>query len=183
MKRTLVLALGLLVAPTLVSAQVEIGLDAGLAISSFSNPEGFTGDIDGVTTFGLPGQWARVAFAAGESILVESLVGFEFLSEGDYSENTILLMPGINYLVGEQFYVRGEVGLIRFSESDTGFSESLTQYGFGGAAGMRIPLGDAALFRLEAGVDRWLEVKEAGFTTALGRTDIRVGAGISAVVN
>jgi len=181
MKRSLVLALVLMFAPAMASAQVEIGLDAGFTISNYSEPDGFTGTIDSDNNFSLPGQWARVAFSAGDMLLIESLVGFEWYKSGDFSDTSLLLMPGLNYLLGEQFYVRGEVGLLRFTETD---EDAITQYGFGGAAGMRMMLGDAAVFRVEAGVDRWLESKDSNDNiTMLGRTDIRIGAGISAVVN
>lgn len=174
MKRSLVLTLALLVAPALVSAQAEVGLDAGFTISSIQDVN------DNVNSFALPGQWARVGFSAGETLMVESLIGFDWSSQGDYSSSTLLLMPGLNLLFAEKFYVRGEAGLLRLSVSDTGFDASSTQYGFGGAVGLRNMLGDAAVLRLEAGVDRWLENTDDGVPA---RTDIRIGAGISAVIN
>lgn len=174
MKRSLVLALVLMFAPAVASAQVEVGLDAGFLISSIDDVD------DNVNSFALPGQWARVAFSAGDMLSVESLVGFAWDSQGDFSESTLLLVPGLNYLVGEQFYVRGEAGLIRLSESDTGFDSSSTQYGFGGAVGLRRMLGEGAVFRAEVGVDRWLENTD-DFIPA--RTDIRFGVGLSAVIS
>jgi hypothetical protein len=183
MKRSLVLALALLIAPALVSAQVEVGLDAGFNIAMISEPDGFTGNIDNVNTFDLPSQAVRVAFSAGDMLLIESMVGFDWFKQGDSSDNTLLIMPGLNYLLGEQFYVRGEVGLYRYSESDGTDDFSYTQFGFGGAVGLRMPLGDAALFRVEAGLDRWLEAKDNDVIQQLAETDIRIGAGISAVIN
>jgi len=183
MKRIFVLALGLLFVPAMASAQVEAGLDAFFTISNPSEPEGSTGSFDNTNSFELPAPVARVGFPAGETILVETILGFNWASQGDESETALVLLPGVNFLLGEQFYVRGEAGLLRMSYDDGTDSESTTQYGFGGAAGMRMPLGDAAIFRIEAGVDRWLEAKDGDVITALGRTDIRIGAGISAIVN
>jgi hypothetical protein len=170
MKRTLVLALGLLIVPAFVSAQVEVGLDAGFNLTSIDDAD------DKVNSFAVPAQWARIAFAAGPTLLVESLIGFDYVSEGDFNESVLLLMPGVNFLVGEQFYIRGEAGLLRIADQD----DSAVQYAFGGGVGMRRPLGDAALLRLEVAADRFLENTD-DFLPA--HTDIRAGVGISAVIN
>lgn len=180
MKRIFVLALGLLLAPVAVSAQVEVGVDGFFTISNPSEPDGVSTSFDNTNSISLPSPAVRVAFPAGETLLVESLLGFNWSSQGDDSGSALLLMPGVNFLVGEQFYVRGEAGLMRTSFDNGTVSSSATQYGFGGGAGMRMPLGDAALFRLEAAADWWLENEDDGL---LGRMDIRIGAGISAVVN
>lgn len=180
MKRVLVLALGLFVLPAVASAQVEVGVDGFFVLSNPSEPEGATGDFDNTNSFSLPSPAVRVAFPAGETLLVESLVGFNWSSTGDVSGSSLLLMPGLSLLVGEQFYVRGEAGLMRTSFDSGTASSSATQYAFGGGGGMRMPLGDAAILRLEAVADWWLENEDDGI---LGRMDIRVGAGISAVVN
>jgi len=174
MKRSLVLSLVLLVAPALVSAQVEIGLDAGLSYVSYDSPSGF--DVDSDTYIDLPSSYVRVAFPAGETLLVETALGFSRSSSGGDSYSTLLVLPGVNLLLGEQFYVRGEAGLWRGS----GGGDSATQYAFGGGGGLRMPLGDAALFRVEAGVDKWLENQDDGL---LGSWEIRGVVGISAVVN
>jgi len=171
-KRSLMLALGLIVLPSLSAAQVEIGLDTGLEIEMV---DGF----DDNTSFHMPSTWARVALSAGESLLIEPLIGFEYFGEGDLSEHALLLIPGVDYLFGERFYLRGEAGLARYSESDTGFDSSWTQYGLGGGAGIRMRLGDSALLRIEAAVDYWLESTDDGVPQ---RTDVRVLAGASAVI-
>lgn len=176
MKRVAMLTLALWVTPAFTAAQVEIGFDAGVVVSAVAGPD------DNVTSAKLAAEWGRIAFVAGDAILIETLLGFEYYGEGDYSENALLLMPGLNYLLGEQFYVRGEVGLSRYAESDLGSDSSRTQYGFGGAAGLRVPLGDMALFRAEVGVDRWLEVTDGGLVAAPSRTDIRAVGGVSAVI-
>lgn len=173
MKRSLVLVLGLLVVPAFVSAQIELGLDTGIEIDVVDG-------LDNNTSFHLPSTWARVAFTWGESLLIEPLLGFEAYSEGDLSETTLMLIPGANYLLGEQFYLRGEVGVARYSASDTGVDTSWMQYGLGGGAGMRMRLGDSALLRLEAAVDYWLENADDG---APQRTNVRVVAGASAIIS
>jgi hypothetical protein len=177
MKRTLVLALGLLIVPAFVSAQVEVGLDAGFGISMIDDAD------DNINSFSLPGTWVRVAFAASPTILVEPVVGLEWFSVGDASGSDLLLLPGIVFLLGEQFYVRGEAGLFRESFDPGSGGDSTTQYAFGGEVGLRMPLGDSALFRAGIGVDRWLEVSENSVIEEPARTDVRLGVGISAVIN
>jgi hypothetical protein len=117
MKRVAMLTLGLWAAPVFSAAQVEIGLDAGVVISAIAGAD------DHVTSGKLAAEWGRVAFVAADAILLETLLGFEYYGEGDYSENALLLMPGLNYLLGERFYVRAEVGVDRWLEveGDGGF--------------------------------------------------------------
>lgn len=179
MKKTFVLALGLLVAPQMVSAQFEVGLDAGFGIA-IPDAEG----ADNITRFGVPSggflpfiapPQARVAFAAGENLLVESVLGFNYFSSGDDSLNALFLMPGVNYLVTPQVYVRGEAGLVRLSDGE----DSETRYGFGAGVGMRRPLGNAAVVRFEVAGDKWLETED-GFED--GALDVRAIVGISAII-
>lgn len=179
MKKTFVLALGLLVVPQMVSAQLEVGLDAGFGIT-MPDADG----SDNITRFGVPSGGAlpffappqiRVGFAGGQSLIVESALGFDWVSSGDDSITSLLVMPGVNFLVSPQFYVRGEAGLVRFSDGD----DSITQYGFGAGAGMRRPLGGAALLRIEVGADKWLEDEDAGID---GYLDLRAIVGLSAVI-
>src|SRR5690242_2830832 len=109
MKRIWILALGLLVAPKMVSAQVEIGLDAGFGIAM---PD--TDGAENITRFGLPTggylplfSQARIGFVAGPTLIVETALGFNYMSFGeDDSFNALIVMPGVNFLVGPQFYVR-----------------------------------------------------------------------------
>jgi hypothetical protein len=173
MKRILVLTLGLLVAPAVVSAQVEIGLDAGLSIEMISDVD------DNFIGFAIPSSGMRVGFMAGEQIIVETRLGVDYLKFGDTSGSSVDIAPGINFLVNDQFYVRGEAGLSRSSFDDGTGSVSSTQYLFGGAVGIRRPLGDGAVLRLEGGVDRWLENSDDFIPAS---TEIRLGVGVSAVV-
>ena len=174
MKRIMVLTLGLLVGPALVSAQVEIGIDAGFSFESISGVD------DNVIGFGLPTSGMRLGFMAGEQIIVETRMGADYFKFGDNSGTDIDIVPGINFLVNDQFYVRGEAGLTRSSFDDGTGSVSSTQYLFGGAVGIRRPLGEGAVLRIEGGVDRWLENSDDFIPAS---TEVRVGIGVSAVVN
>jgi hypothetical protein len=175
----MVLVSGLLLTPVLVAAQVEIGLDAGVNVRVFDDVSGVS--TDSQMEFDVPSDWARVAFAAGDNLLVETLVSFERTSQGDESTGRIVIIPGVVFLLGEQLYVRGEAGLARTSFDPGTASASATQYLFGGAAGLRMPLGDNALFRIEGGLNRAMEADDDFFIPA--GWNIRGGVGISAVIN
>lgn len=174
MKRSFVLALGLVVIPSLAAAQVEIGIDAGLSVESIDDVD------DNITSFSIPTTGLRVGFGAGEMVIVESRLALEYASQGDFSLTALGLVPGVNVLLGEQFYLRGEAGLLYLSEDDSGTSDSATQYVLGGAAGLRMPLVDNVIFRAEAGVDRWLENTDELIPASW---EFRVVAGLSAVIN
>jgi len=174
MKRALLLALGLLVAPSVASAQLEVGLDAGLTYEKVQDED------DAAIGIGLPLSGARLGFAGGEQIIVETRLDFGWDKQGDESSTSLALLPGVNFLFGENMYVRGEVGLSYFSFDNGVVDGSFTQYIFGGAVGMRRPVGEGALVRLEAGVDRLLENSD-DFQPASWLIGLTVG--VSAIVN
>ena len=152
MKRIMVLTLGLLVGPALVSAQVTVGLEAvGVQITSIA-------DQDTQTSIGLPGHLARIGFAAGDQLTVETRVGIGYSKEGDSSQSTIEILPGVNFQFNDMFYARGQAGLWRGSFDNGTTSDSAIQYAFGGALGVRQPImGGPVSWGVEAGVTRWLE--------------------------
>ncbi|MDX1646386.1 MAG: hypothetical protein R3304_04505 [Longimicrobiales bacterium] len=170
MKRIFLLSVALMLAPTMLAAQVEIGIDGGLSIESVDDAN------DDVTSFSVPTSGLRVGFMGGETVVIESRVALAYTSVGDFSLTRLTLVPGVNVLLGEQFYVRGEAGLAYVSDDD----DSLTQFLLGAAAGLRVPVADGVLFRAEGGFDRWLE-NEDEFIRA--SWEIRLLAGLSAVIN
>jgi hypothetical protein len=175
MKRTFVLALGLLVAPQMASAQVELGLDFfGLNYSKVD------GDDDASISVGIPESGLRVGFNAGPQMIIETRMEFDWDKHGDESGRNLILVPGLNYLVNDQVYVRGNIGLANFSfDPGTGTSVSGTQYIFGGAVGIRRALGSGAVLRVEGGADQWLENQDDFLPSEL---DIHGSVGISAIV-
>jgi hypothetical protein len=161
--------------PAMASAQVELGLDFfGI---TYSDVDGASDAEIGVS---LPLSGMRVAFAAGENMMIETRTEIDWSKQGDATNREITLMPGLNYMVNEQVYVRGEAGLNNFSfDPGTGTSFSGTQYMFGGAVGMRRAFGMGVL-RLEAGAVKALENTDDGIPAWL---DITAGVGVSVVVN
>ena len=175
MKKTIVLALGLTVVPQLAAAQVEIGLDFfGLGYADTD------GAADAQISVGIPESGLRLGFSAGPQLLIETRLEFDWDKEGDTSGRSLLLLPGVNYLLNEQIYLRANVGLANFSvDVSPTVTVSGTQYIFGGGVGMRRPLGDGAVLRLEAGADQWMENTDDGIPSSL---DIHGTVGVSAIV-
>ena len=176
MKRALLIALAALAMPVLAQAQVEVGLDGGLGIQKMS------GVTDKDISFDVPTSGLRLGFAGGESLIIETMLDFSWNKFGDQKTTSFGIVPGVNYLINDQVYVRGEAGLSYFKYDPGTGGSSQTQYLFGGAVGTRKMLGEGALLRLEAGVDRGLEKKDNGVVTIPASWNFRVVAGISAVV-
>lgn len=174
MKRALLFVLTLLFVPMAAVAQVEIGVDAGLSLESVDDA------ADDITSISIPNGELRVGFAAGEMIIVESRLGLSYSSVGDFSLTQFGLVPGVNVLLGDRFYARGEGGLMYVKGDDGTESDSATQYLLGAAGGLRIPMTENVLFRAELGADRWFENQDDFMPASW---EFRIAAGVSAVVN
>jgi hypothetical protein len=171
MKRPILLALLLLVAPSAARAQLEVGLDAGFVLHT-----GFESSDD-VTRISIPTGWGRLGLPLGDLLGFETLLGFNRISSGDSSASQLSFLPGVNVWLGDDgAYLRGEVAMTR-----TAFDgESQSQYGFGGAVGLKKDIdGGPVSFRLEGGFVRWLEDQD-NFQEAFNQ--IRILVGISAAV-
>jgi hypothetical protein len=171
MKMTWVLAVGLLAMPQVAAAQLEIGVDTGLGYADT--------DPDATISFDVPVSGARLGFSAGPQMLIETRLEFDWAKAGDASGTSLFLVPGVNYLLNERVYVRGNIGL-SYSRFDNGVvSGSSTQYIFGGALGMRRALGSGAVLRFEAGADKWLESDDGAGDDLLS---IHGTVGVSAII-
>lgn len=171
MKRFIAAGLGmLLAAPLTVHAQVEVGVDAGLVLNT-----GFE-TSENVTQISIPASRARVGFPLGDLVTLETLLGFQRVSSDGEAASGLNLLPGINVRLGDSGgYLRGEVALSRAAFG----GESETQYGFGGAIGVRMPVDDAVFVRLEGGFDRWLEDQD---NLQEAYNELRITLGVSAIV-
>lgn len=171
MKRSILACLCLLIAPAAAQAQLEVGVDAGLTLRT-----GFEAS-ENVSQLSIPASRARLGVPVGEMLSIEALLGFQRLSSGGESTSVLSFLPGINILLGESGgYLRGEVALNRGSSSGGG---SRSQYGFGGAVGVRMPVDDAVFVRLEGGFDRWLEDQDNALEAY---NEFRILVGVSALV-
>ncbi len=171
MKRAILLAVLLLVAPSAARAQLEVGLDAGFVLhTGYENS-------DNVTQLSIPTGWGRVGLPLGGVLDFETLLGFNRIGSGGSSASQLTFLPGLNFLLGDDgAYLRGEVAVTR-----TAFDgESQSQFGFGGAVGLKKAIDDGPVsFRLEGAFVRWLEDQDT-FQEAFNQ--IRILVGISARV-
>lgn len=175
MRRILVLALGLLAVPQLAFAQVELGVDF-FGIDYFDED----GAADAAIGVSLPVSGLRVGFPAGSNMIIETRLEFDWAKQGDASARNLVLIPGLNYLINEQIYLRGEAGLSNFSvDPGTGTSVSGTQYLFGGGIGTRRSFG-MGILRLEGGVQLGTENTDDGIPSYM---NIYGSAGVSVTVN
>ena len=175
MKRTWIMALALLWAPGSVAGQVELGVDF-FGIDYYDED----GASDAAIGVSLPVSGMRVGFPAGSNIIIETRLEFDWFKQGDGSARDLTLIPGLNYLINEQIYLRGEAGLSNFSfDPGTGSSISGTQYIFGGGVGTRRSFG-MGILRLEGGVQIGTENADDGIASY---TNIYGSAGVSVTVN
>ncbi len=159
----------------------EISLDGGLAYNMVSDFMGV--EQDNVTQFLLPFQQARLSAYVAPQVAVEGAVLFNYESEGDASASEILLAPGLTYYFapfssGEtRTYLTGALNWSRVGfDSGTGIDGSVSQFGFGGRIGTKVPVGDAGFVRLEGGYTYLLENEDDG-RPAVNRLDLTVGLG------
>ena len=94
MKRPILLALLLLVAPSAARAQLEVGLDAGFVLHT-----GFESSDD-VTRISIPTGWGRLGLPLGDLLGFETLLGFDRISSGDSSASQLSFLPGLNVWLG-----------------------------------------------------------------------------------
>ena len=138
--------------PATASAQLEVGIEAGLSINTFDGPDNLTG-------ISIPTSPARLGVEAAENLMIEMLFNVARVSQGESSNSVLTLIPGLNFALGESgAYARGEVAIQRAAFDTGGSDGSRTQFGLGGAIGLKKPIeGSPVFYRLEAGFDRWLE--------------------------
>lgn len=156
MKGILLLSACLLLAPAAARAQFELGMDGAFTVS--------TGSGDAVVRLSVPTAMARIGFP-GDSFDFETLVSLNFV-HSDGSLTFLQLGPGVNFPFGEgDMYVRGEAQ-IAFA---AGGGDSDTQLALGAAVGTKKQIGASDVsYRLEAGYDRWIDLKLNEFRALAG---------------
>ncbi len=174
MKRALFLAVALLVLPPVAKAQIELGFDSGVRVER-------TGGLS-LTTFEIPSNWVRIGLP-GETIGFESLLSLFAQRESGQTVSVISFLPGIVYHYRPRIYVRGEVGVSRFSSSSSSFS----QFAYGLALGTKRVIGPGPLYlRFELGLDQWIENDRGTLNLSddiQERSEFRALVGIGVVVN
>lgn len=149
----------------------EFGLDAAAQ---------FGLGADDYTTIVLPAQRARIGYEFSNSASFEPFASFTYVDIGGGSTTALELGAGLLfYLTGNsasapasmsstvsRVYVRPFALMQHVRVSDTGLSDSNTEFGFGGGLGLRQPLGSSRL------ATRWeinlQHVTGSGSGTSLG---------------
>jgi hypothetical protein len=158
MKRLALVAACMLLAPVGVGAQVEVGIEAGLQLD---NQSGF----DDVTQFTVPSTTARIGFP-GTGAWFETLLSLHVIHQSGETYSLLGLTPGLNLPLGDGgAYLRAEGAMLLTS----GGSDTNTEFGAGGAFGVRKPIDDGPVsFRFELGYDRFFDAEVNRFRALLG---------------
>lgn len=144
MKRVAFAVALVLATPAVLSAQkpLELGVDAELR---------YTNSDPSITSLTFPNGSFRVGIPAGEHLVVEPRVTFQYGHSQGNTVTFIDLQIGVPWMVTpdrtrSSVYVRPFVNLFHVAGA-----LDATQFGLGGALGVRLPGGDRIAFRLEAG--------------------------------
>lgn len=147
----------------------EIGFDATFSAlsSDLEDADARLLDVPRSVRFGVP---------LGENAIIESALSWEYVGVSGDASWQLEFRPSLSWLWGEPNEVRPYVSAVGgIIHSSVGVGS--TQGRLGGAVGLRIPVYEAALFRLEAGWDH-------GFETDRFAADdvIRIGVGASLLI-
>lgn len=139
-------------------AQVELGLDAGLSISSIDSDF----DTDNIFEASIPIQRVRAGFFLSPKIEIEPAVSLTIIDAGDETLTVALLATDLLIHFGEdtevsRFFVAVGPSLAIIDVGD--FSE--TQFALGADIGVKTPASNQLLFRIAAGYTRWFETDDS----------------------
>lgn len=148
------LAVAFAAVATPASAQVELGWDAALAISSISDCDG----CDNLTTISFPTGSFRAGFFMSPTIELEPSVSLTLLSGGGETVTVISLDTDLLYHFSEdatksRFYLAVGPGILLAS----GGGESVSAFSLGAKLGVKLPASDQLSFRVAGTYDRGFE--------------------------
>ncbi|MFQ5529664.1 MAG: outer membrane beta-barrel protein [Gemmatimonadota bacterium] len=144
--------LGLLITTAPASAQVEIGVDAGLTSTRVDGSRLDVVQVD------IPVQRLRVGFFVTPTVQLEPSIGYSRVEVDGIASSTLQLGTDLLVHLGRdpyapQVYIAAGPSLLR---ADFGAGEE-TQVGVGGDLGLKLPAGGWMAVRLGVGYTRWLE--------------------------
>lgn len=162
MKRVFAGTLGLIVAMAVLAAparaQVELGWDAMLTVTSVSDCD----LCDDVTMVTVPGGQFRAGFMLSPAVQLEPSLSFLLVSEG---ETFTFIDFGVDLLyhfnedaTKSRFYVAFGPGLALAS----GGGDSATQFSLGAKAGFKLPASGGLSFRVAGTYERGFENNDDG---------------------
>lgn len=158
------LAMALTVFAAPAQAQVELGWDMVLAITSISDCEG----CDNVTTVTLPEGQFRAGFFLSPTVEIEPSVGFQLVSSGGSTFTAISLGADLLYHFSEdatksQVFLAVGPGLSLISGGGT-----ISQFSLRAALGVKVPASDQMSFRIAGGYERGFENDDVRGTNSFG---------------
>lgn len=170
MKRPALLVVALLLAARGGAAQErvpEIGFDATLTATKAQGEAG-------VRVLDAP-RWLRIGVVpAEEGLLLEGAVRWTRVSSGGEASGAVELRPSASWLWGEEGSARPYLGVVAGLSRLSGGRDATTQTSLGLAGGVRLPLSDRSVLRLEVG---WEHAFASGGLPATHR--LWMGAGVS----
>ena len=152
LQRGMAACLMVLVAAGSASAQMEIGVDAGLTSTRIDGSELSVVQTD------IPVQRLRVGFFVTPGVQIEPSIGYSRVEFDGVGQTTLQVGTDLVFHIGQnpyapQLYVAGGPSILR---TDFGAGEE-TQLGVGGDVGLKVPVGGWMALRLGVGYTRWLE--------------------------
>lgn len=161
---TMGLAMALTVFAAPAVAQVELGWDAALAITSISGCDG----CDNVTTVTLPSGEFRAGFFVSPTVEIEPSVSFALVSSGGSTVTLISLGADLLYHFSEdatksRVYLAVGPGLALFSGGGT-----VTQFSLGAKLGVKVPASDQVSFRIAGAYSRGFDPGTNSFGVLFG---------------
>ncbi|MGD2216004.1 MAG: outer membrane beta-barrel protein [Gemmatimonadales bacterium] len=141
------------------SRPIEFGIDGGITYSMLQDMDGM--EFDDELSFDIPFSTLRVGFFVSDNISVEPQVQFSFFDPGGDSDTQMQLglLAAVLYhfqpdMMETQFFVRGGGAFFMY---DFGGDVDDTLFGFGGGAGVKVPIADSFMFRAGGDVVYMLE--------------------------
>jgi len=155
--------------PAMAQNPIELGVDGAFWYSITSELGDF--EVPDVTIIWAPVQF-RAGFFLNDNISIEPGLGVWWYKEGD--DGAELMAGNLNADVlyhfssssDTQFFVHGGGMLQMFRAGEGGESESNMQFGFGGGAGVKVPIQDNLMFRFGARAVYLLENDKEEFPRA-----------------
>ena len=172
--------MGILGAWTPLTAQVnpmEVSVDGGFTLQMLD-------DQENSTYLTVPFQRFRVGAGITPQFSLEGMFRFNHESQGDFSGTLVSISPGLAYHFAgfdresSRPYVGAFGSLTHVDSSSGAHSGGDTQFGFGGALGIKLPFARAGFVRLEGAYTHYLESDV--FVSA---NEIGLSIGLGAVLN
>ncbi|MEN8373986.1 MAG: outer membrane beta-barrel protein [Gemmatimonadota bacterium] len=162
--------------PVTAQGRIEVGTQAGFTYRSSdelqNEPTLFQFGIPGGGLLGRPTVWATIFVA--RQIAFEPHFSYQFVRDDDRDENVGTVAAsarGVWYSSDPRrgsFYAFGDASIDRSRELQTGADVTDSDFGVGGGAGYRWPLGDRVGIRWEGLYRFWVDDRRSELAVTVG---------------